>query len=180
MSALNLTTAQRRELRAQAHHLDPVVMIGAEGLTAPILREADAALRSHGLIKVRVFADDRPAREQMLGRLCEELSAAPVQHIGKLLVIWRPRPETSRAPSTDRKPGPHVVKIVSYPKSGRHRATVKKVEVLGNERLTAGGLVKRRDPRRARPGVSPKKRAGERTTKPGRRPGPSSSRRAQR
>jgi len=95
MPALSLTTAQRRSLRADAHHLDPVVMVGADGLTAAILKEADQALRAHGLIKVRVFADDRQTRDDVLARLSDELSAAPVQHIGKLLVLLA----TARSPT---------------------------------------------------------------------------------
>jgi putative YhbY family RNA-binding protein len=161
MPALSLTTEQRRNLRADAHHLDPVVMVGADGLTPAIVKEADRALRAHGLIKVRIFAEARGDREGVLARLCDELSAAPVQHIGKLLVLWRPRPEAEKPAQPDRKPGPHVVKIVKFSKSGNHRATVSKVKVLGNERVTAGGLVKRKDTRRAAGNVSPKRRAGD-------------------
>ena len=54
MPAIELTTAERRALRADAHHLDPVVMIGGDGLTPAVLKEADGALKAHGLIKVRV------------------------------------------------------------------------------------------------------------------------------
>jgi putative YhbY family RNA-binding protein len=156
---LNLTAAERRSLRADAHHLDPVVMVGADGLTPALLKEADHALRAHGLIKVRVFADARDVREQTMTQLCDALSAAPVQHIGKLLVLWRPKPEpdvTSAAPG--RQPGPRVVKIVSFSRSGNHRATVRKVKVLGNERVTAGGLVKRKDSRRATTRLNPTKK----------------------
>ena len=67
MTALSLTPAERRAHRAEAHHLDPVVAIGADGLTPAVLKEADAALKAHGLIKVRVFSDDRGAREEILG-----------------------------------------------------------------------------------------------------------------
>lgn len=62
MAAIQLTPAQRKDHRAAAHHLDPVVMIGAEGLTPAVLKETDAALKAHGLIKIRVFSDDRTAR----------------------------------------------------------------------------------------------------------------------
>jgi len=140
---LNLTPAQRKEKRAQAHHLDPVVMIGSDGLTPAIRKEADAALTAHGLIKVRVFSDDRAAREETLATLADELGAAPVQHIGKLLVLWRPIPPKEKVEREDRKPGPKVVKVLKFSKSGNHRAQVKKVTVLGNMRLTAGGELKR-------------------------------------
>jgi len=140
---LTLTPAQRKEHRAAAHHLDPVVQIGADGLTDAVVREADAALRAHGLIKVRVFSDDRSAREAAMLELAGRLDAAPVQHIGKLIVLWRPIPPKEKAEATERKPGPRVVKIVKFSKSGNHRATISKVKVLGNERVTPGGLVKR-------------------------------------
>jgi RNA-binding protein len=144
MPALHLTPAQRKDHRAAAHHLDPVVLVGADGLTEAVRKEVDAALKAHGLIKVRVFSDDRAAREAMLAELTEALAAAPVQHIGKLLVLWRPVPPKEKAVDENRGGGPKVVKIVSFSKSGNHRATVKKVRVLGNERVTAGGLVKRK------------------------------------
>ena len=85
----------------------------------------------------------------------DSLHAAPVQHIGKLLVLWRPIPEKVAPEKEDRKPGPRTVKIVSFSKSGNHRATVKKVQVFGNERVTVGGQVKRA---RVRP-TSVKKKA---------------------
>jgi RNA-binding protein len=143
MTTIQLTPAQRKEHRSGAHHLDPVVMIGGDGLTPAVEKEVDAALKAHGLIKVRVFSDDRAAREQMLATLSEKLSAAPIQHIGKLLVLWRPIPPKEAAPRDDRQPGPRMVKLVSFSKSGNHRATVKKVKVFGNERVTAGGQIKR-------------------------------------
>jgi len=143
MSVIQLTPAQRKEKRAEAHHLDPVVMIGNDGLTPAIRKEADAALNAHGLIKIRVFSDDRASRETMFAALADELGAAPIQHIGKLLVLWRPVPPKERVEREDRKPGPKVVKILKFSKSGNHRAQVKKVTVLGNMRLAAGGELKR-------------------------------------
>lgn len=143
MTAIQLSPAQRKEHRSEAHHLDPVVMIGGDGLTPGVEKEVNAALNAHGLIKVRVLSDDRPAREAMLAELAEKLSAAPIQHIGKLLVLWRPIPPKEAAPRDDRQPGPRTVKLVSFSKSGNHRATVKKVKVFGNERVTAGGSIKR-------------------------------------
>jgi putative YhbY family RNA-binding protein len=147
MPALILTPAQRKQHRAEAHHLNPIVQIGADGATPAVVKEIDGALNSHGLIKVRVFSDDRPAREALLASLAEQLAAAPVQHIGKLLVLWRPVPPKEKTENIDRKPGPRVVKLVSFSKSGNHRATVKKVKVFGNQRVTAGGQIKRVKPR---------------------------------
>lgn len=143
MTALTLTPAQRKEHRAGAHHLNPVVAVGADGLTAAVVKEIDGALKAHGLIKVRVFSDDRAEREAMLGKLADDLGAAPVQHIGKLLVLWRPLPPKEKVEREDRKQGPRVVKIVKFSKSGNHRATIKKVRVMGNERVTPGGQIKR-------------------------------------
>ena len=143
MSLILLTPAQRKEHRAAAHHLDPVVAIGNDGLTAAVRKEADAALKAHGLIKVRVFSDDREAREAMFRELADTLDAAPIQHIGKLLVLWRPVPPKEQAERDDRMPGPRVVKILKFSKSGNHRPQVKKITVRGNERITAGGQVKR-------------------------------------
>ena len=143
MPAIQLTPAARKDKRGEAHHLDPVVMIGADGLTPPVLKEIDAALKAHGLIKVRMFSDDRESREAALASLADELNAAPVQHIGKLLVLWRPIPAKAAPKKEDRKPGPRTVKLVSFSKSGTHRPTVKKVKVFGNERVAAGGQIKR-------------------------------------
>lgn len=157
MPALELTATQRRAMRADAHHLDPVVIVGGDGLSAGVRLEVDSALKAHGLIKVRVVSDDRSQRDAVMSSLCDELGAAPVQHIGKLLVLWRPKPPAERVERDDRQPGPRTVKIVSFSKSGNHRATVKKVKVFGNQRVTAGGLVKRKDARRSRTAAVGKK-----------------------
>ena len=157
MPALRLTPEQRKTLRSQAHHLDPVVMIGSEGLSPAGRKELDAALAAHGLIKVRVFSDSREQRETLLGEAADALGAAPVQHIGKLLVLWRPLPDKERARREDRGAAPRVVKVLKFSKSGNHRPQVKKLTVRGNERLTAGGLVKRA---KKRPTQSSAKRKG--------------------
>ncbi|WP_119154447.1 YhbY family RNA-binding protein [Caldimonas tepidiphila] len=143
MPAIQLTPAQRKEKRADAHHLDPVVLIGGEGLTPAVLKEIDTALNAHGLIKVRVFSDDRAAREELLAQLSDQLDAAPIQHIGKLLVLWRPQPEKEKSERDDRKPGPKIVKIVKHSKRGGQRPEIRKVTVLGNQRVTPGGQIKR-------------------------------------
>ncbi|MEY4436235.1 MAG: hypothetical protein RL175_1190, partial [Pseudomonadota bacterium] len=111
MSAIQLTPAQRKIHRAEAHHLDPVVMIGNDGLTPAVIKEAEMALNAHGLIKIRVLGDDRQAREAMFLTLADQLNAAPIQHIGKLFVLWRPRAEKERAVDEDRMAGPRDVKV---------------------------------------------------------------------
>lgn len=156
MPLIQLTPAQRKEHRANAHHLDPVVMVGGDGLTDAVKKEIHAALNAHGLIKVRVFSDDRAAREAMFQTLADELGAAPIQHIGKLLVLWRPMPAKERAENEDRMPGPRDVKVLKYSSRSGQRPEVKTLRVLGNQRLTAGGQVKRAKPRKP---VSVKKRS---------------------
>ncbi|HET8695104.1 MAG: YhbY family RNA-binding protein [Burkholderiales bacterium] len=156
MPAIQLTTAERKAHRADAHHLDPVVMIGGEGLTPAVLKEADSALKAHGLIKVRVLGDDRQVREEMFAQMCDQLDAAPIQHIGKLLVLWRPIPDKAPDDAAERRnPGPREVKILKFSKSGTRRPEVKKVQVMGNQRVTAGGLIKR-----AKKRVTSKKKTG--------------------
>lgn len=91
MTTLIITPAQRKSLKADAHNLNPVVMIGGDGLTPAVIKEAKLAINHHGLIKIRVFGDDREARIAIYEELCEKLDAAPVQHIGKLLVLWKPK-----------------------------------------------------------------------------------------
>jgi RNA-binding protein YhbY len=71
-------------------------MIGNAGLTEAVLKETDLALKSHELIKIRMLGDDRAARENALERICSALDAAPVQLVGKMLVVYRPKPEPEK------------------------------------------------------------------------------------
>lgn len=86
---LNLTPGQRRFLRAQAHSLNPVVLIGDAGLTEAVMKEIERSLISHELIKIKVAGGDHAQREKMLAEICNALEAAPAQHIGKTLVIYK-------------------------------------------------------------------------------------------
>ena len=90
-----LTPAERQALKGRAHRLDPVVMVGADGLTAGVLAEIGRALDAHELIKIRATSGDRDARERLLGEICAATGASPVQHIGKVLVVYRERREES-------------------------------------------------------------------------------------
>jgi len=146
-----LSPAERQQHRAAAHHLKPVVLIGSAGLSATVQKEVDAALTAHGLIKVRVADDARAAREHICQQLCQALGAAPVQHIGKLLVLWRPLPPKTAAPLDGRSNAPRMVKVVQYGKRAGQRPEVKQVRILGNQRLTQGGQVKRAKPRHTSP-----------------------------
>ena len=94
---LELTSTQRRALRARAHSLNPVLMIGDAGLSTAVLNEINKNLNRHELIKVRVFAGEHSTRARLLGEICAALNAAPVQHIGKILVVYRPAPADVKA-----------------------------------------------------------------------------------
>ena len=144
---LKLTPAERSALRSEAHALNPVVIIGEAGLTPSVVKEIDASLNAHGLIKVRVFGDDREARVGMYETICEQLDAAPIQHIGKLLVLYRPKKEAAKERSGKSGKGLREVTIVKPSPSGTKRPTVTKVILKGNERVTAGGNIKRAKPR---------------------------------
>ncbi len=88
-----LSHAQRRALKQRAHHLKPVVLLGAAGLTEPVLAEVEAALEHHELIKVRVNAGDRDLRDAQVRTLVEETAAALVQRIGNIAVLYRANPD---------------------------------------------------------------------------------------
>jgi RNA-binding protein len=164
MPAQQLTPAQRAELRSRAHALHPLVMVGGDGLTRAVLLEIDRSLSAHDLIKIRVFGDDREARIAIYEAICDELNAAPVQHIGKLLVVWRSGSPVLRenrdnhantATEAIRGAGIRTVKVRKPSSGAVRRPKPTKVTVLGNERVTQGGNVKRA---KARP-VSQKKKA---------------------
>ena len=93
-----LTPAGRRALRARAHALSPVVMVGGEGLSPNVLAEIERGLKSHELIKIRVLGEDRGGREGLLEEICARTGASAVQHIGKILVIHRKNPEPAPSP----------------------------------------------------------------------------------
>jgi putative YhbY family RNA-binding protein len=126
---LEISPHERRALRAQAHHLHPVVTIGQHGLTPTVLTEIDLALNAHGLIKVRVFLDDRDERELLLAEIADGLDAAAVQHIGKLFVLWRPQPET--APEPAKVPRPKRGKTPSAKAHEANRKATKGLERVG-------------------------------------------------
>ena len=90
-----LSPARRQELKGRAHKLEPVVIVGGDGLSAAVIAEIDRSLKSHELIKVRVNAD-REEREVVLEEICAKTGAQPVQHIGKILVLFRENPGNPR------------------------------------------------------------------------------------
>lgn len=107
---LQLSPIERQELKARAHSLNPVVSISENGLTDAVLREIDICLKAHELIKIRVYGDNREDRVAFYERICNELGAAPVQHIGKLLVVWRPTPKDDKPAPKPRRAAPRRTK----------------------------------------------------------------------
>ncbi|MGH6644385.1 MAG: ribosome assembly RNA-binding protein YhbY, partial [Bradyrhizobium sp.] len=100
MPEIKLTAKERQALKARAHGLRPVVLLGNAGLSAPVMKEIDRALAAHELIKVKVPGDERDEREALFSSVAEALSAARVQSIGKVLVLYRPTPdEPEQAPA---------------------------------------------------------------------------------
>ena len=145
---IKLTPAERSVLRAEAHALNPIVLIGDAGLTPAVMKEIELGLDVHGLIKVRVFGDDREQRITFYESICTELGAAPVQHIGKLLVLYRPKKDAEKETTGTRGgKGMREVTIVKPSPSGTKRPSVTKVMLKGNERVTQGGSIKRAKPR---------------------------------
>lgn len=118
-----ITPSQRRALRARAHGLNPVVSISQKGLTETVMKEIDRSLTAHELIKIRVYAAEREQREALLAELCGALKAAPVQHIGHLLVVWRenPVPEAVAVPAkpASRRPPPKLTKKAAAAKTDK-------------------------------------------------------------
>lgn len=104
--SLQLSASERSALKARAHALEPVVLVGDAGLSPAVLREIDLSLTAHELIKIRVSGDDRDVRARVLQAICDRLGASPVQHIGKVLVVYRPKPDGGRKRKTTprRKP----------------------------------------------------------------------------
>lgn len=93
MPTLTITIPLRNQLRALAHDLRPVVLIGDNGLTDAVIKEINVHLTVHQLIKIRVAGDDREARKTIFEKICTELNAEPIHHIGKILTIYRENPE---------------------------------------------------------------------------------------
>lgn len=166
MSILTLTSAQRSALRAQAHELSPVVMIGDNGLSETLMNEVERALTAHQLIKIRVFSDEKETRAAYAQTICERLNAALVQHIGKLLVVYRPEQVEAKkthfaqslqgeAGTKTKGAGLRRVTIVKQAEPNQ-RPKAKHVMLKGNERVTQGGKIKRAK----KTNVSAKKRMG--------------------
>jgi RNA-binding protein len=97
--APTLTTRERAHLKARAHALEPVVRVGHAGLTDAAVASIDRALEAHELIKVRLGEGEREERAEMSAAIGARTGAALVQRVGRVLVLWRPRPVEKDAQS---------------------------------------------------------------------------------
>ncbi len=137
------------ELRANAHHLKPVVMVGQDGITEGVFKEIDINLQSHNLIKIRILAEDSKQNKEIAELICEKLKCHLIQSIGKLLIVYREGEvvlEHQKIENLSKKipmAGPKEVRVRKVTR-GERRNPLKTVTVLGNQRVTAGGLVKRK------------------------------------
>jgi RNA-binding protein len=89
---VSLTPRERAHLKARAHALEPRVQVGQAGLSDAVITEIDRALTAHELIKVKILAD-RDARDEIAEAMCARTDAAIVQQVGKVVVLWRPKPD---------------------------------------------------------------------------------------
>lgn len=167
---ISLTSQARSALRGAAHSLRPVVLVGDQGLTPAVLKEIDLALNAHELIKVRAGSQEREERNEMLAQICEELGCAPVHHLGKTLILYRPGKKglysvaagiaVAKEPRTTRKASePHTPKKLaaqgkkaprkSAGKAGTDRTTTASrsdkpsIKAFSAERANAGNKPKR-------------------------------------
>jgi RNA-binding protein len=93
-----LSPRQRAHLKGRAHALEPVVTIGQAGLSEPVVAEIERALTAHGLIKVKLAGAGRDDRERLTEDICARTGSTPVQNVGRILVLWRPRPDDEPLP----------------------------------------------------------------------------------
>jgi RNA-binding protein len=130
-----LSPARRRELRAAAHHLNPVVSVASNGLSTAVMAEIDQALLRHELIKVRVYGEDRSVRAELMAAICQQTGAEPVQHIGNILVLWREKPAD---PQTEiPRPAKTRARVADFARSARAKA----LAPAGNSRQGARKVI---------------------------------------
>lgn len=88
-----MDTATKKMLKAKAHHLKPVVLVGSNGVTGSVIAETDAALKAHELIKVKIYGAEKEDRMLMSEELTNKVQAELVQMIGNISVLFRKREE---------------------------------------------------------------------------------------
>ncbi len=133
MPVLDINSQTRSALRAAAHPLKPVVLIGDKGLSDAVLQEIDRNLSAHGLIKVRAGGEDRAVREELLYKICEELVCAPVHHLGKIFILFRPTendPDGTALLAT-RKPANTPEKLGVSPRKANELHVPKRLAAVG-------------------------------------------------
>lgn len=146
---IELTPVQRRDLRARAHHLNPVVTIAGNGLTPTVVAEVERSLQAHELIKVKVQGAEREQRDALMNELCETLDAAPVQHIGNILVVWRQRREEEKnaAPATQKSGArPSTAKSAAAFAAAARRAALAKASAEARRSPARGPASRSRGP----------------------------------
>ena len=94
---LDITSRQRAHLKARAHALEPIVQIGRTGVQDSVVAAVDTALTAHELIKVKINDAERDERKEIAEALSTRTGAALVQRVGKIVVLWRPRPDPQAA-----------------------------------------------------------------------------------
>ena len=119
---IELNPAELRARRAEAHHLNPVVSISQNGLSDSVMKEIDRSLNAHGLIKVKLYGIERADRDAALTSICEAMGCAPVQHIGNILVLWRPKPAVEVKATVRRRPQPKTKKQAAAAAERKRRA----------------------------------------------------------
>ena len=88
-----MNTSFKQSLKAQAHHLKPIIMLGAKGLTEAVVAETNIALLTHELIKVKINGAEKEDRLAMANDLCQQLKAELVQMIGNTVILYRKNEE---------------------------------------------------------------------------------------
>ena len=162
MAEIQLTPKERQALKALAHGLKPVVLLGSAGLSPSVVKEIDRALLAHELIKVKVPIDDRAERDEIFASVAESLSAARVQAIGKLLVLFRPAPDEDVAtPEAPRQKGSRTMRTenrspkapATAPRGRKTPAPARTKAGRGEVERVNRGTAPRREPGTARRAV---------------------------
>ncbi|MGH1428875.1 MAG: ribosome assembly RNA-binding protein YhbY [Arenicella sp.] len=86
---MQLTGKQKNYLRGLAHNINPIITVGANGLSEAVLKELEIALEHHELLKIKLPADDKAAKTSLMATICTDTNSEPVQMIGRVGVIYR-------------------------------------------------------------------------------------------
>jgi RNA-binding protein len=101
-----MNTSAKNQFKTQAHHLKPVIIVGSQGVTDPLIKETDNALNTHELIKVKVNAEDKSGRKDIAMALCDALKAEFIQLIGSIAIIYRKKKEAPAKKAKSNKKNP--------------------------------------------------------------------------